>query len=85
MTIRNQRGHLRCTKRKNGPSAWEFLWRETDASGKRFASISAVEQDSALAVVNGLRMSMNEICNRQRTRVILVGDFKFEKIDLAQA
>ena len=28
MTIRHEPGHLRCTKRKNGPSAWEFLWRE---------------------------------------------------------
>jgi hypothetical protein len=58
MTIRHQRGHLRCTKRKNGPSAWEFLWRENDASGKRLrrtAVIGSLEQypteDLALAVV----------------------------------
>jgi hypothetical protein len=81
MTIRHQRGHLRCTKRKNGPSAWEFLWRENDDSGKRLrrtAVIGTVEQypteDLALAAVNGLRVSINEVCNRQRSRVILVGD-----------
>ena len=60
MTIRHQRGHLRCTKRKKGPSVWEFLWRENDASGKRLrrtAVIGTVEQypteDLALAAVNG--------------------------------
>src|SRR6185369_7880245 len=81
MTIRHQRGHLRCTKRKNGPSAWEFLWRESDASGKRLrrtAVIGTVEQypteDLALAAVNGLRVSINEVCNRQRLRSILFGD-----------
>ena len=81
MTIRHQRGHLRCTKRKKGPSAWEFLWRENDDSGKRLrrtAVIGTVEQypteDLALAAVNGLRVSINEVCNRQRLRVILVGD-----------
>jgi len=75
MTIRHQRGHLRCTKRKNGPSAWEFLWRENDASGKRLrrtAVIGTVEQypteDLALAAVNGLRVSINEVCNPQRRR-----------------
>ena len=24
MTIRHQRGHLRCTKRKKGPAVWEL-------------------------------------------------------------
>ena len=81
MTIRHQRGHLRCTKRKNGPSAWEFLWRENDDSGKRLrrtAVIGTIEQypteELALAAVNGLRVSINEICNRQRSRAILFGD-----------
>ena len=66
MTIRHQRGHLRCTKRKNGPSAWEFLWRESDVSGKRLrrtAVIGTIEQypteELALAAVNGLRVSIN--------------------------
>ena len=81
MTVRHQRGHLRCTKRKNGPSAWEFLWRESDVSGKRLrrtAVIGTIEQyptkELALAAVNGLRVSINEICNRQRSRAILFGD-----------
>ena len=81
MTIRHQRGHLRCTKRKNGPSAWEFLWRENEPSGKRLrrmAVIGTIEQypteELALAAVNGLRVSINEICNRQRSRAILFGD-----------
>ena len=81
MTIRHQRGHLRCTKRKNGPSAWEFLWRGTDTTGKRLRRtvvIGTVEQypteDLALAAVNGLRVSINEACHRQRSRVIPIGD-----------
>jgi hypothetical protein len=56
-------------------------WRENDDSGKRLrrtAVIGTVEQypteDLALAAVNGLRVSINEVCNRQRSRVILVGD-----------
>ena len=79
MTIRHQRGHLRCTKRKNGPAAWEFLWRENDASGKRLrrtAVIGTVEQypteDFALAAVNGITVIINEVCNRQRSRSILL-------------
>lgn len=81
MTIRHQRGHLRCTKRKNGPAAWEFLWRENDATGtrvRRTVVIGTVEQypseELALAAINGLRVSINETCNRQRSRAILCGD-----------
>lgn len=81
MTIRHQRGHLRCTKRKNGPSAWEFLWRENDATGKRLRRTTVIgtieeypTEDLALAAVNGLRVSINEACNRQRERFILFGD-----------
>ena len=81
MTIRHKRGNLRCTKRKNGPSVWEFLWRENDAKGKRLrrtAVIGTVEQypteELARVAVNGLRVSINEACNRQRSRSILFGD-----------
>jgi hypothetical protein len=35
MRLRNQRGCLRCTRRKTGPSCWEFLWRENDSDGNR--------------------------------------------------
>ena len=31
-------------------------------------------QDLALAAVNGLRVSINEACNRQRQRSVLIGD-----------
>jgi hypothetical protein len=47
MRLRNQRGCLRCTQRKTGPSCWEFLWREHDAHGnrtRRTAVIGTVEQ-----------------------------------------
>ena len=81
MTIRHQRGHLRYTKRKNGRSVWEFLWRENDATGKRLrrtAVIGTIEQypteDLALIAVNGLRVRINEACNHQRERFILFGD-----------
>jgi hypothetical protein len=60
---------------------WEFLWREDDASGKRLrrtAVIGTVEQYPtealALTAVNGLRVSINEACNRQRSRSITLGD-----------
>lgn len=45
---------------------------------RRTAVIGTVEQypteDLALAAVNGLRVSINEACNRQRERFILFGD-----------
>jgi hypothetical protein len=47
MRLRNQRGCLRCTRRKTGPSYWEFLWRENDSDGnrtRRTAVIGTVEQ-----------------------------------------
>ena len=73
MRQRNQRGCLRCTRRKIGPSCWEFLWRENDSTGnrtRRTAVIGTVEQfptrDLAQAAVNGLRVSINQDRNRQR-------------------
>lgn len=61
MHVRHQRGYLRCVKSKNGPSVWEFLWREDGAKGKRLrrtAVIGTVEEypteDLAVAAVNGL-------------------------------
>ncbi len=81
MRLRNQRGCLRCTRRKTGPSCWEFLWRESDADGnrtRRTAVIGTLEQfptrDLAQAAVNGLRMSINQDRNRQREQSIAVSD-----------
>jgi len=81
MRQRNQRGCLRCTRRKTGPSCWEFLWRENDADGnrtRRTAVIGTVEQfptrDLAQVAVNGLRMSINQNRNRQREQSIVVAD-----------
>ena len=81
MRLRNQRGCLRCTRRKTGPSCWEFLWRENDADGnrtRRTAVIGTVEQfptrDLAQVAVNGLRMSINQNRNRQREQSIVLAD-----------
>jgi hypothetical protein len=81
MRLRNQRGCLRCTRRKTGPSRWEFLWRENDADGnrtRRTAVIGTVEQfptrELAQVAVNGLRMSINQNRNRQREQSIVVAD-----------
>ncbi len=81
MHIRHQRGYLRCVERKNNPAVWEFLWREDGASGKRLrrtAVIGTVEEypteDLAVVAVNGLRVKINEACNRQHERSILFGD-----------
>jgi hypothetical protein len=35
MRLRNQRGCLRCMRRKTGPSCWGFLWGENDSDGNR--------------------------------------------------
>ena len=81
MRLRNQRGCLSCTRRKTGPSCWEFLWRENDADGnrtRRTAVIGTLEQfptkDLAQTAVNGLRMSINQDRNRQREQSITVAD-----------
>ncbi len=81
MRLRNQRGCLRCTQRRTGPSCWEFLWRENDAHGnrtRRTAVIGTVEQlptrELAQVAVNGLRMSINQDRNRQREQAIAVAD-----------
>jgi hypothetical protein len=69
---RHQRGYLRCVKRKKGPAKWEFLWREVGPSGeliRRTTVIGSIEQypteESASAAINGLRVSVNDACNRQ--------------------
>jgi len=72
---------LRCTRRKTGPSCWEFLWRENDADGnrtRRTAVIGTVEQlptrDLAEVAVNGLRVGINQHRIRQREQSIVVAD-----------
>jgi integrase len=81
MNVRHQRGHLRCVERKNGAHRWEFLWRETDAAGKRIrrnAVIGAIDkyptEALAQAAINGLRTCINDNRNRQRQQPIFVGD-----------
>jgi hypothetical protein len=60
---------------------WEFLWRETDATGKRVRRttvIGTVEQyptrDLARAATNGLRIQLNEERNRHPGHYILIAD-----------
>jgi len=79
--MRHQRGYLRCVKRKKGPAKWEFLWREVGPTGeliRRTTVIGSTEQypteESASAAINGLRVSVNDACNRQFHRSVLVGD-----------
>jgi len=81
MSIRYQHGYLRCRKRKNGGSCWEFMWRETDLLGERVhrtGVIGTTEQypteDLAQEAVNGLRMQINEARNRQPEQVVFVAD-----------
>ncbi len=81
MNTRHQSGHLRCAKRQSGLSVWEFLWRENDGNGKRVRRTVVIgnvdqypTQDLALAAVNGFRVSINEVCNRQRQTSVLIGD-----------
>lgn len=81
MSVRHQRGHLRCVERSKGPARWEFLWRETDAAGKRIrrnAVIGSIEEylteESAQAAINGLRTCINENRNRLRQQPVSVAD-----------
>jgi len=62
---------LRRARRRKGPHVWEYLWRETDFSGKRVhrtAVLGTIEQyptqESAQAAANGLRMQINANRNR---------------------
>lgn len=81
MNVRHQYGHLRSVERKAGPPAWEYLWRETDQSGKRVRRnvvIGTLEEypteELAQAAVNGLRMSINEDRNRQLQQAVYISD-----------
>jgi len=81
MNLRYQHGHLRCVERKNGLPRWEFLWRETNALGKRVrrnAVIGTIQQYRtealAQAAINGLRTCMNDNRNRQREQPVFVDD-----------
>lgn len=78
---RHQRGYLRCVNRKKGPAKWEFLWREIGPTGelmRRTTVIGSIEQypteESASAAINGLRVSVNDACNRQFHKSARVGD-----------
>ena len=88
MKIRKQRGYLRCAKRKNGPAVWEFLWREVGPNGgliRRKTIIGTIEQypsqQEASDAINGLRVSINEACNRQPYTTVLMGDLVDHYID----
>jgi integrase len=67
--------------RKNGPAKWEFLWREIGPTGgliRRTTVIGSIEQypteESASAAINGLRVSVNDACNRQFHKSVLMGE-----------
>ncbi len=81
MNVRHQHGHLRIMNRKTGAPCWEFLWRETDASGRRVRRNAVVAtiieyptRALAEAAVNGLRVAINQDHYRQRQQSITVND-----------
>ena len=81
MRRRFQRGYLRVGHRKAGPDCWEFLWWDTEFTGKkvrRKAVVGTVQQypneETAWWASNGLRVSINEARNRQREQLVCVGD-----------
>ena len=81
MRERSQGGYLRRGLRKTGPIRWEFLWWDTEPTGRRVrrkAVIGTVQQypnlEDAWQACNGLRVSINEARNRQREQSISVAD-----------
>ena len=81
MRARYQGGYLRLGRRKTEPDCWEFLWRDTDPTGRRvrrMAVIGTVQEyptaENAWQASNGLRVSINEARNRQPEQTITVGD-----------
>jgi integrase len=79
MRVSYQGGHLRCVKRKDGPPRWEFLLRENDLLGHRIRRNTVIgtldqypTEELAQTVVNGLRMHINDVRNRQREQPILL-------------
>src|ERR1039458_6729714 len=92
MRARYQRGYLRLGRRKAGPACWEFLWWDTEPTGRRVrrkAVIGTVQQypnlEDAWQASNGLRVSINETRNRQREQAITVADLvdHYTKTELA--
>lgn len=66
MAQRYQQGHLRRAKRKRGPDAWEFLWRERGPNGKsrqRTLTVGNVDElrteRDALNRIQTLRTNIN--------------------------
>jgi integrase len=81
MRVRYQRGYLRLGSRKHGPDCWEFLWWDSEPTGRRVrrkAVIGTILQypnvEDAWQASNGLRVSINETRNRQREQAITVAD-----------
>jgi integrase len=81
MRVRYQRGYLRLGGRKHGPDCWEFLWWDSEPTGRRVrrkAVIGTIIQypnvEDAWQASNGLRVSINETRNRQREQAITVAD-----------
>jgi len=76
-----QGGYLRLGRRKTGPDCWEFLWRDTDPTGRRVRRMTVIgtvqeypTEEHAWQASNGLRVSINEARNRQPEQPITVGD-----------
>ena len=81
MRARYQRGYLRLAHRETGPDCWEFLWWDTELTGQRVrrkAVIGTVQQypniEEAWQACNGLRVSINEVRNRQQEQPVMVAD-----------
>lgn len=92
MRARYQRGYLRLGRRKTRPDCWEFLWWDTEPTGRRArrkAIIGTVQRypnvEDAWQASNGLRVSINEARNRQREQAMTVADLvdHYSKTELA--
>ncbi len=81
MRIRHQEGYLRLASRRSGPSCWEFLWWETESTGRsirRKTTIGTILQfpdiEDAWHASNGLRTIINEERKRCRLQPVTVRD-----------
>jgi hypothetical protein len=65
MTKRHQHGCLRTVPRKTGPARWEFIWWETESTGKRrqrhtlLGSVKDLSKKAAESQADMIRLRLN--------------------------
>jgi hypothetical protein len=71
MRVRYQRGYLRLSSRKHGPDCWEFLWWDSEPTGRRVRRKAVIGTIIQYPNVEDAWQAVNQIADEFRRAVVI--------------